>query len=57
VPHIERSALQSILHEVYRLSEKVHRTSEPRQRVELLKQIRMLLGDADKIISSEMGDN
>jgi len=41
---------------LHQLSKRLHETSDPKDRLELLTQMRLLLGDADKIIGSEMGE-
>ena len=52
----ENLALQPILQALSQLAEQLRHAREPHMRLELLKQMRMLLGDADKIIGSEMGE-
>lgn len=49
--------LQSILQVLHQLSERLHGTNGPQDRVKLLREMRLLLGDADKIIGSEMGED
>jgi hypothetical protein len=49
--------LQSILQVLHQLSERLHGSSDPKERLELLREMRLLLGDADKIIGSEMGED
>ena len=52
----ENPALQNILQVLTQLSEQLSHAHKPQTRLELLKQMRMLLADADKIIGSEMGE-
>jgi hypothetical protein len=52
----ESPALHKMFEDLNRLSERLRNCRDPEVRVELLKQMRLLLGDADKIIDSEMGD-
>jgi len=51
----ENLALQNIFQSLGQFSEQLRHAHEPQTRLELLKQMRMLLGDADKIIEDEMG--
>ena len=51
----ENLALQNIFQNLGQLSEQVRHAREPQTRLDLLKQMRTLLGDADKIIGDEMG--
>lgn len=54
---IESPALHGIFQSLNQLSNQLRECRDPQMRVELLREMRMLLGDADKIITSEMGDN
>jgi hypothetical protein len=51
------AALQAILQDFTELAEKLRETADPAARLGLLRQMCMLLGDADKIIGSEMGED
>jgi hypothetical protein len=53
----ESPLLQSLLQVLHQLSERLHEASDPNERLELLREMRLLLGDADKIIGSEMGED
>jgi hypothetical protein len=53
----ESLALQAIFQELNRLPQRLRQANTLEERVQLLKEMRLLLGDADKIIGSEMGDN
>ena len=50
-------ALQTILQNLARLSKQLPATPDHTARMDMLKQMHLLLGDADKIIHSEMGDD
>jgi hypothetical protein len=52
----ENPALQNILQALSRLFQQLEHAHKPQTRLELLKQMRMLLADADKIIGSELGE-
>jgi hypothetical protein len=52
----ENPALENILQALSQLFQQLEHAHKPQTRLELLKQMRMLLADADKIIGSEMGE-
>ena len=54
---IESPALKNILQTLTDLSEELRNSHDPAKRMALLRQMRMLLGDANKIIASEMGED
>ena len=49
--------LQSILQVLHELSKRLHQTKDPEVRHELLREMRLLLGDTDKIVRNEMGED
>jgi hypothetical protein len=51
---IESPPLQNILQTLSQLSEELRQSDDPPKRLAVLRQMRMLLGDADKIVDSEM---
>jgi hypothetical protein len=54
---IEPLALHNIFRVLAQLSEQLKANRDPQTRLELMKQMRMLLADADKIVSGETGEN
>ena len=54
---IESPALQNLVQSLGDLSEELRNSHDPAKRMALLRQMRMLLGDANKIIASEMGED
>jgi hypothetical protein len=54
---IESPALQNLVQSLGDLSEELRNSHDRAKRMALLRQMRMLLGDANKIIASEMGED
>jgi hypothetical protein len=52
----ESPALHKIFQDLNRLSKRLKECHDPNLRLHLLKEMRLFLGDADKIIDNEMGD-
>jgi len=52
----ESPALHFIFQSLSQLTQQMHECTDPTKRQALLRQVRLLLSDADKIIGSEMGD-
>ena len=50
-------ALPAIADSLDQLSKKLSKTNDPATRGELLKRMRSLIGDVDKVIQNEMGED
>ena len=53
---IRSTAFNNILEDLGQLSEEFKATNDSVKRLAILKQMRLLIADVDKIIESEMGD-